>query len=81
MSKKSDAFVSKDGEQDEKFNAMVGVWKRYGLLFKDLKENYGYERTLQHHIDARKTIDKDIIKSLKETYTTLSVEGYGEKLK
>lgn len=81
MSKKSDAFVSKDGEKDEKFNAMVGVWKRYGLLFKDLKENYGYERALQHHIDARKPIDKEIIKSLKETYTTLSIDGYGEKLK
>ena len=70
MSKKSDAFVSKDGEQDEKYNAMVGVWKRYGLHFNDLKENYGYERALQQHIDARKPIDKDIIKSLKETSST-----------
>lgn len=81
MSKKSDAFLSQDGEKNEKFNAMAGVWKRYGLMFKDLMDNYGFERALQHHIDARKSIDKEIIKSLQEQYTSLSVEGYGEKLR
>ena len=81
MSKKFDAFASTEGEKDEKFQAMTGVWKRYGLLFKDLKDNYGYERALQHHIDARKPIDEEIIKQLKEKYITLSVDGYGEKLR
>ena len=64
MSKKLDAVSSPSENKDEKYVAMSGVWRRYGLLFKDLMNNYGFERALQHHIDARKEIDVQFIKSL-----------------
>lgn len=81
MSKKLDAVSSKNEGKDEKYAAMSNVWRRYGLLFKDLMNNSRFERALQHHIDARKEIDEQIIKSLKEKYQTLSIDGYGQELK
>ena len=81
MSKKLDAISSPSENKDEKYVAMSGVWRRYGLLFKDLMNNYGFERALQHHIDARKDIDEQIIKSLKEKYTKLDIENYGAQIK
>ena len=81
MSKKLEAVSSKSEGKDEKYFGMSNVWRRYGLLFKDLMNNYGFERALQHHIDARKEIDERIIGSLKEKYQNLSIEGYGQELK
>ena len=80
MSKKLDA-VSSRGDTDEKYVAVTGIWRRYGLLFKDLINTYSFERALQHHIEARTEIDAQIIKSLKEKYTKLEIENYGTQLK
>ena len=81
MSKKLDAVSSSSKNKDEKYVGMSGVWRRYGLLFKDLMNDYGFERALQYHIGARKEIDEQIIESLKEKYTTLDIENYGTQLK
>ena len=75
MSKKLEAVSSKSEGKDEKYVGMSNVWRRYGLLFKDMMKNYGFERALQHHIDEQ------IIKSLKEKYQQLTIEGYGQELK
>ena len=79
MSKKLDAVTTPEG--DERYVALSRVWRRYGLLFKDLMNAYGLERALQHHIDARAEIDEEIIRSLKEKYPELDIENYGTRIK
>ena len=67
--------------KDDKYHGLTRVWRRYGLLFKDMINTYGFERALQHHIESRTELDEDFIKSLKEKYTTLDIENYGESVK
>jgi hypothetical protein len=66
---------------DEKYVGLTRVWRRYGLLFKDLMNTYGFDKALQHHINARKEIDEDFVKTLKEQYETLDIENYGQSIK
>jgi len=80
-SKKLDAVTTPREEGDEKYVALSRVWRRYGLLFKDLMNAYGFERALRHHIDARAEIDEEIINSLKEKYSKLDIENYGARIK
>lgn len=79
MSMELDEGSPDHGDKDEKYEVMSNVWRRYGLLFREITKNYGYERALQHHIDARKEIDELIIKSLKEKYPNLDLENYGKE--
>jgi hypothetical protein len=55
--------------KDEKYHGLTRVWRRYGLLFKDMINTYGFKRALQHHIESR------------TKYTTLDIENYGESVK
>ena len=52
--------------KDAKYYGMTRVWKRYGLLFKGLMNEYSFEKALEHHIQSRTEIDESFIKDLKE---------------
>ena len=67
--------------KDDKYIGMTRVWRRYGLLFKRLINEYGFEKALEHHIQSRTEIDESFIKELKEKYTRLDIETYGQNLK
>ena len=67
--------------KDEKYYGLTRVWRRYGLLFKGLMNEYGFEKALEHHIQSRTEIDEGFIKELKEKYTRLDIENYGESIK
>jgi hypothetical protein len=67
--------------KDEKYNGLTRVWRRYGLLFKGLMNTYGFVKALEHHIKSRTEIDEDFIQELKEKYTKLDIENYGESVK
>ena len=67
--------------KDEKYYGLTRVWRRYGLLFKGLINEYGFEKALEHHIQSRTEIDMSFIKELKEKYTRLDIESYGESVK
>ena len=67
--------------KDEKYYGLTRVWRRYGLLFKGLMNEYGFEKALEHHIQSRTEIDMSFIKELKEKYTRLDIENYGESIK
>ena len=67
--------------KDDKYYGMTRVWRRYGLLFKELMNAYGFETALEHHIKSRTEIDESFINELKEKYTKLDIENYGESVK
>jgi hypothetical protein len=67
--------------KDEKYFARTQIWRRYGLLFKDLMNTYGFERALQHHIDSKIENREDFIQSLKDKYPELTIENYGASIK
>jgi len=65
---------------DERFNAVSHIWRRYGLLFKVLIDTYGFEKTLQHHLEARSEMDKLSMSSLKEKRDQLDPEQYARAI-
>ena len=67
--------------KDDKYIGLTRVWRRYGLLFKGLMNTYGFEKALEHHIQSRTEIDENFINELKEKYTKLDIENYGESVK
>ena len=51
---------------DERFLAASNVWRRYGILFKTLVKNYGFERALELHLEARSEVDEKAMKNFRE---------------
>lgn len=43
---------------NERFLAASNVWRRYGILFKMLVKNYGFETALELHLEARSEVDE-----------------------
>lgn len=66
---------------DERYIASSNVWRRYGILFKTLVDAYGFEKALQHHLDARLEVSEKAMKVLQEKHDTLDDEEYSHTLK
>ena len=61
---------------DERFNSVSHIWRRYGLFFKVLMNTYGFDETLQHHLEARSQMDKLSMTALKEKRAQLTSEQF-----